>query len=73
MGPEKHRLFHNINIPTLFPTMDSKEQLQKVWSDFYDLIIQLGKQEFSVSDVDSFEHSAKSWVTNFLELYQTTP
>ena len=42
-----------------------------MWSDFYDLIIQLGKQEFSVSDVDGFEHSAKSWVTNFLKLYQT--
>ena len=68
-GPEKHRLFCNINIPTLFPTLDSKEQLQKVWSDFYGLITQLGKQECSV--VDSFELSAKSWVTNFLKVYQT--
>ena len=69
MGPEKHRLFHNINISKLFPTLDSKQQLQKVWSDFYDLIIQLGKQEFIVSDVDGC--SAKSWVTSFLKLYQT--
>ena len=27
-GPEKHRLFRNINIPTLFPTLDSKERVE---------------------------------------------
>ena len=40
-----------------------------MWNDFYDLIIQLGKQEYS--NVDGFERLAKSWVKNFLKIYQT--
>ena len=68
-GPEKHRLFSKINIPTLFPTLNSKLKLQEVWTNFYKLIIQLGEEEFS--DVDSFETSIKSWVNKFLKIYQT--
>ena len=68
-GPEKHRLFNKINIPTLFPTLDSKIKLQKVWTDFYGLIMELGKEQ--CSDIDQFDVSVKSWVTIFLEIYQT--
>ena len=68
-GPEKHWVFSKIKIPTLFPTLNSKLKLQKVSTDFCDLIIQLGEEE--CSDIDHFESLVKSWVTNFLEIYQT--
>ena len=68
-GPEKHRLFSKINIPTLFPTLESKIKLQKVWNDFYGLIMELGREQ--CSDIDQFDVSVKSWITNFLEIYQT--
>ena len=68
-GPEKIRLFKEINIPTLFPTHNRKEQLQALWTDFYSLIKKLG--ESHCEDIDEFEKSVKSWVIKFTELYQT--
>ena len=68
-GPEKIRLFQNIKIPQLFPALNTKNDLQKLWKDFYSLIQQLGKSE--CDDVDEFEISVKSWVTKFARLYQT--
>ena len=34
-GPEKIRLFKNIDIPKLFPELCSKSELQKLWKDFF--------------------------------------
>ena len=34
-GPEKVRLFKNINIPSLFPTLSNKEKLQSLWVTFF--------------------------------------
>ena len=34
VGPEKIRLFKNINIPTLFPALEKSIQLQKLWTTF---------------------------------------
>jgi len=68
-GPEKIRLFENINIPELFPSLSTKTELQKLWKDFYSLVQQLGKSE--CDHMDKFEKSVKSWVTKFTSIYQT--
>ena len=54
-GPEKHRLFKNINIPQLF-TISKGQELQHLWNDFYNLIKQLSQEECEASQ---FEVSAK--------------
>ena len=57
-GPEKHRLFININIPKLFPLSRGKE-IQKLWDDFYSLIKTLSKNE---CDPDKFQKCSKEWI-----------
>ena len=42
-GPEKVRLFENIDIPALFPALEQKQHIQTLWSDFFKLINHLGK------------------------------
>ncbi len=67
-GPEKVRLFQNINIPTLFPSLEHKDELQTLWKDFFYLIQLLGESECVASD---FEDRAKAWVRDFTSLYQS--
>ena len=57
-GPEKNWLFQNIKIPQLFPTLNTKDDLQKLWKDFYSLVQQFGKSE--CDDVYKFEKYVKS-------------
>ena len=68
-GPEKHRVFNKINIPSLFPDLKEKIKLQNVWSTFYELINKL--TDADSSDAVTFESSVKSWVKEFLTIYQT--
>ena len=68
-GPEKIRLFKNINIPELFPMLNNKNKTQKLWKDFYSLVQQLSESE--CNDIDLFDKSAKKWVTEFVGLYQS--
>ena len=37
-GPEKIRLFENIDIPKLFPILTNNNGVQKLWKDFYSLV-----------------------------------
>ena len=68
-GPEKHRLFNNIDIPMLFPGLHSKIELQEVWTTFIKLTTKLANADSS--DADEFDSSAKSWVRDhFLKIYQ---
>ena len=69
-GPEKHRLFNNIDIPKLFPDLHSKIELQEVWTTFIKLTKKLANADSS--DTDEFDSSVKSWVQDhFLKIYQT--
>jgi len=68
-GPEKIRLFENIDFPKLFPTLPNTDKVQKLWKDFYSLVQQLRKPQ--CDDIDQFERSAKTWVTDFVHLYQS--
>ena len=46
-GPEKVRLHKRINIPVLFPALNKKEQLGRLWSNFFSLINTINNEEFS--------------------------
>ena len=65
-GPEKHRLFKNMNITNLFH-LSNGEEIQALWTDFYKLMKRLSKVE---SDPDDFERDAKDWVDKFSTIYQ---
>ncbi len=66
-GPEKHRLFHKINISTLFPSIPKASDIQELWSSFYILMQMLSND--CVADV--FDRKAKTWVNDFCAIYQT--
>ena len=67
-GPEKVRLFTNIDIPTLFPELAKRNELKVLWDDFYELIKIIGKPE---CDIEDFELRSKDWIKLFTSIYQT--
>ena len=67
-GPEKIRLFRHIDIPAAFPDLQSKEKLQKLWKDFFNLMVSVGSRSCDATD---FEQSIKAWVKLFTSVYQT--
>ena len=67
-GPEKIRLFRHIDIPAAFPDLQSKEKLQKLWKDFFNLMVSLGSRSCDATD---FEQFTKAWVKLFTSVYQT--
>ena len=61
-GPEKVRLFKNINIPSLFPTLSNKEKLQSLW------VNTINEEHCNADEIDA---KTKGWVTSFTSLYQS--
>ena len=59
VGPEKIRLFRNINIPTLFPNLKNNVELQELWTKFYELIQFLNESRSGCEPVE-FDRRAKS-------------
>ena len=70
IGPEKIRLFHNIDHPSLFPVLQNRHELKVLWSQFFNLINILGKSECDI-DAEEFKERASGWVKLFVSLYQT--
>ena len=66
-GPEQIRLFKNINIPSLFPSLPHKDKIQQLWTEFYTIIQELNKKD---CDSTKFEADAKGWVILFTSIYQ---
>lgn len=66
-GPEQIRLFKNINIPSLFPSLPHKKEIQQLWTTFYNITQELNSRN---CDPEKFEADAKGWVTLFTSIYQ---
>ena len=65
-GPEKIRLFTIIDIPALFPSLETKDQLQELWTEFFKL-----SQSLDVANATEFSAQAKGWIQSFLSVYQS--
>ena len=37
-GPEKKRVFEHMDILTLFPSLENKQKIQKLWNEFITLV-----------------------------------
>ena len=66
-GPEKVRLFQNINIPALFPALHNNTKIQDLWINFFELINEINEDTCDAKNVDV---KAKAWVTSFTDIYQ---
>ena len=67
-GPEKIRLFKNIDKPKLFPALPNAAVLQDAWTEFWRLFNELGKPDINPREL---QEDIKTWVRNFLKVYQT--
>ena len=70
-GPEKHRLFKNIDLPQRFPSIPNIEKIMDIWTNFHRLNSQLSSDSFTSGEISVFEEDMKSWRSKFLEVYQS--
>ena len=66
-GPEKIRLFKNIDIPKYFPALAHVPILQDIWIEFWRIFSVLN-DPVCPSEVCE---DVKNWVRKFLKVYQT--
>ena len=69
-GPEKLKVFQNINIPMLLPQCSQNKDIQVIWTKFMDIIGDL-KLDFTSDDsILELQGAIKAWFELFLKVYQ---
>ena len=75
IGPEKLKLFNNIDTSTLLPNVDvGKVQcIQSLWTKFFRMnsILSKASQDIQEEEIALFGEQAKDWVKAFIQIYQT--
>ena len=69
-GPEKVKLFQNIQISSLSPNSGNQDKIQKILDHFWSITQDL-KHDFKPEDVGCFKDKVTSWLEKFLAVYQT--
>ena len=69
-GPEKLKLFQNINIPTLLPRCRQNKEIQVMRQKFMEFIGDLKLDFTSEDDILQLQGDVKSWFGLFLNVYQ---
>lgn len=64
-GDERNRIFQNINLKTIFPTMIDVELKQIVWDDFYRIIFDI---KDDLKDIDVLKLRIENFLKNFLDI-----
>ena len=70
-GPEKYRLFRNVDLTNLFPNLPNVEIVQRIWTQFLLLNESIRSESLSPAEISVFASDAKSWLQLFLQVYQT--
>lgn len=70
-GPEKLILFQHINFSTLLPSYDKCNDLEKLWSDFIEIIGDLKLTFTSEESIINLKSKIKNFFSLFLTLYQS--
>ena len=70
-GPEKLKVFENIQISALLPNATISNEIQKLWADFMDIVGDLKLDFPSDVEIMQFKHKIKTWFDHFLKQYQT--
>ena len=72
-GKQILKVFKKINIVKLFPELDKKEIIHKIWKDYYLIDRHISKNLFTPQKL---EEKTRDWLSNFLNVYtsdQVTP
>ena len=70
-GPEKLKLFHEIDIPTNFPSIPHATLVQKLWKNFLSIYETLCLKSISKNQIKEFQKAVRNWLSMFLLVYQT--
>ena len=70
-GPEKLKLFNQIDIPKFFPAVSQATQVQKIWKDFLSIYMTLCLKSIDNEKIEKFKTTVTDWLTSFLSVYQT--
>ena len=70
-GPEKLKVFSNINLVDLFPDLVDNELVQQLWNDFLTVhkLFSAKPSVITVDHIRSFEIQSKLFVDSFVHLY----
>ena len=72
-GPEKLKLFANVNIQELLPSLPESEtiQIQVLWTELLQLNEMFSRrpEEITESTTKLFEERSREWVTKFTKVY----
>ena len=72
-GPEKVRVFDNINFNHLFPNMPQVTDIQEIWKQFYSIYKTLqSNKTLTAAKLIELQDNLEKWMTLFLSIYQTT-
>ena len=69
-GPEMFILLTNIDIPSVFPTLPYKSEVQKLWKDFITIqqLFSSKPDELTPETISRFEALSKSFVSDFTDI-----
>ena len=70
-GPEKLKLFQNINIDEILPNSQDSITIQKLWKDFLAIAELSSSSNKDEIDIEEFSRETKVWLELFLSMYQT--
>ena len=70
-GPEKSKLFQNINIDEILPNSQDSVTIQKLWKDFLAIAELLSSSNKDEINIEEFSKETKVWLELFLSMYQT--
>ena len=69
-GPEKLKLFRNVNICNLLPNHPKKDEISELWSKFWEITESLSAASSEINK-EQIHQKSKSFLDLFLNLYQT--
>ena len=68
-GPEKLKLFKNINMIQLFPNLPNNDKIGEIWTSFRDIYRKLQSNDHP--NADQLQDDVDDWITLFTSIYQT--
>lgn len=70
-GPEKLKLFHKIDISSVFPGIPHATLVQKLWKDFLSIYKTLCLKSVNKTQIKEFQAAVRNWLSMFLSVYYT--
>ncbi|CAF0834792.1 unnamed protein product [Brachionus calyciflorus] len=69
VGPEKNRLFENLDLSAIIPEFAKLDMLSKIWNDFYEIMRKVRAVEVNG---DELKQLTRQWLIDFLNVYGRT-